>query len=617
MLTYDVLVVGGGHAGLEAARAAAQMGAATLLITQRAETIGVLACNPAFGGPAKGNLVREVDALGGFCGQAADLAARQCRILGESKGPTARSTRVLVDRNQYSRLVREMLTGQKRITILAGEGAEILTRAGQAVGLRLADGRELRGGALVLAGGTFWRARIHRGRESIPAGRLGEDSADHLSQSLAGLGHRLGRLSTCTAPRLKAGTVNLDELDEQPGQPESIPFSTIHDESRNSVSCWLTWTNPETHKLVAAGLKDSIFHAGLTSPGASPRYCPSIEDKVALYPDRERHLVFLEPDGETIIFPSGLPTGLAPAVQEALLRTMPGLSQMEMAWPGYAIEYDFADPLDLAPTFESQLVKNLFLAGQINGTSGYEEAAAQGLWAGINAARAAGGEAGLILPRSQALLGVMADDLTGRGITEPYRMFTSRAEWRLLIREDNADLRLSSLGEQLGLLGQEQLARFRQKVREMELGRRLLAETRLSPADSRRLGPPELAVREPISAAELLKRPAAVLSHFFSHCPALAELSRRARLSLETETKFAGYFRRQEEEVTRLKKEEECPLPSDLNFQTLAGLSAEVRETLARHRPATLGQAGRLSGVTPAALTVLAIHLKGQGTECP
>jgi tRNA uridine 5-carboxymethylaminomethyl modification enzyme len=611
-MSADVLVVGGGHAGLEAARAASQMGAATLLITQKLETIGVLSCNPAFGGPAKGGLVREIDALGGLCGRAADLAARQCRVLGESKGPTARSTRVLVDRRQYSRLAREMLTGREGITVLAGEAAEILTKAGRAGGLRLTDGREFTGGALVLTGGTFWRARIHRGRESMPAGRLGEEPANHLSRSLADLGHRLGRLSTCTAPRLKAGTVDLAGLDEQPGQPEVIPFSTLHDEPRNSVSCWLTWTNPATHRLVAGGLKDSIFHSGLVA-GAPPRYCPSIEDKVALYPDRERHLVFLEPDGEGIIFPSGLPTGLSPAVQEALLRTIPGLARVEMAWPGYAIEYDFADPRDLAPTFESQVVRNLFLAGQINGTSGYEEAAAQGLWAGVNAARAAaGGTAGLILPRAQALLGVMADDLTGRGVTEPYRMFTRRAEWRLLIPEDNADLRLSPLGEQLGLLDNDRLDRFHRKTRELEEGRRLLAETRLSPADSRKIGLTELEIRESVSAAELLKRPAAALSHLFPFCPRLAELSSRARLSLEIETKFAGYFRRQEEEVARLKKEEECPLPPGLNFQALSGLSGEVKEILARHRPATLGQAGRLPGVTPAALTVLAIHLKAK-----
>ncbi|MDR2725501.1 MAG: tRNA uridine-5-carboxymethylaminomethyl(34) synthesis enzyme MnmG [Candidatus Adiutrix sp.] len=610
-MTHDVLVVGGGQAGLEAARAAARMGAATLLVTQRLETIGILACNPAFGGPAKGGLVREVDALGGFCGQGADLAALQCRILGESKGPAARSTRVLVDRNHYSRLAREMLAGYAGLTVLAGEAAEILTRDGRAVGLRLADGRSLVGGALVLAGGTFWRACIHRGRETIPAGRLGEEPANHLSRSLAGLGHRLGRLSTCTAPRLKAATVDLAGLEEQPGQPEAIPFSTLHDEPRNSVSCWLTWTNPETHRLVAEG---SFYCSSNYGPGRSPgpRYCPSIEDKVAIYPDRERHLVFLEPDGEELIFPSGLPTGLDPVVQTALLRTIPGLSRVEVAWPGYAIEYDFVDPLDLAPTFESQLVRNLFLAGQVNGTSGYEEAAAQGLWAGVNAVRAAGGEAGLILPRSRALLGVMADDLTGRGVTEPYRMFTSRAEWRLLIREDNADLRLSPLGEELGLLDRERLDRFRRKVRELELGRRLLAETRLSPAESRRLGPSELEVRESVPAAELLKRPAAILSHFFPYCPQLAELSPRVRLSLEIEIKFAGYFRRQEEEVARLKKEEERPIPSGMDFQVLSGLSGEAREILARHRPATLGQAGRLSGITPAALTVLAIHLKAK-----
>jgi tRNA uridine 5-carboxymethylaminomethyl modification enzyme len=624
MFTYDVLVVGGGHAGLEAARAAAQMGAVTLLVTQRLETIGTLSCNPAFGGPAKGGLVREVDALGGFCGQVADLSALQCRILGESKGPATRSTRVLVDRLHYSRLIREMLSGRERLTVLAGEAAEILTRAGRAVGLRLTDGRELAGGAVVLTGGTFWRARIHLGRESIPAGRFGEEPADHLRQSLAGLGHRLGRLSTCTSPRLLAGTVDLAGLDRQPGQPEAMPFSTLHDEPRNPASCWLTWTNAETHRLVAEGLKDSVFYSSLAATraqagrdeqriGAPPRYCPSIEDKVALYPDRERHLVFLEPDGEDLIFPSGLPTGLAPEVQKNLLRTIPGLDRAEMSRPGYAIEYDFADPRDLSPTFESQIVGNLFLAGQINGTSGYEEAAAQGLWAGVNAARAAGGgKADLLLPRSQALLGVMADDLTGRGVTEPYRMFTSRAEWRLLIREDNADLRLSPLGEQLGLLDSARRARFRRKLHDLDLGRRLLAETRLSPADARRLGPLELAVRETVTAAELLKRPAAALSHFFPFCPRLAELEPRARLSLEIEIKFAGYFRRQEEEVARLKKEEEALLPPEMDFRALPGLSGEVREILARHRPATLGQAGRLSGVTPAALTVLAIHLKAR-----
>lgn len=608
-MLYDVIVAGGGHAGLEAALAAARLGARTLLVTLSRATVGVLSCNPAFGGPAKGGLVREVDALGGFCGFMADLAARQCRTLGESKGPAARSTRFLVDRLAYCRGAQEYAARQPNLAILEGEAAGILTGGGRATGLKLADGRVFRAGAVALCGGTFWRAVTWRGQESCPAGRRGEAPANFLSLSLASLGHRVGRLSTCTAPRIKAATARLEGLERQPGDPTVRPFSTLHDSVASPLCCYLTWTNPRTHAAVAAAMGDSIFYHG-GHDAAPPRYCPSIEDKVHNFPGRQRHAVFLEPDGEGVIFPSGLPTGLAPAAQLAMLRTIEGLEGCELAWPGYAIEYDYGDPRDLGPDFQSLKVKGLFLAGQVNGTSGYEEAAAQGLLAGLNAARLASGDGTVTLGRGESLLGVLADDLTSRGVTEPYRMFTSRAEYRLLLREDNADLRLSPLAEKWGLLDAERARRLRRKRADMAAGQQMLAGRRLTPAEAKSLGVAAMEIAEPMAALELLKRPAASLALFRPLLPALDALSPRALDTLETEVKFAGYISRQEEEVARLAKEEATPLPPGLDYMALSGLSTEVRETLARHRPATLGRAGRLPGVTPAALSVLGVWLR-------
>ncbi len=609
-MKFDVVVVGGGHAGVEAALAAVRLGASTALISQRLDRLGALSCNPAFGGPAKGGLVREVDALGGFCGLAADQCGGHWRILGESRGPAARSTRALVERDKYSDLVSAHLRESRGLTLVAGEGTQILTQAGRAAGLELADGRRFSCGALVLAGGTFWRAQTYEGLKAEPAGRRGEAPANFISLSLKALGHSLGRLSTCTPPRLRAETVDLARLAEQPGLAETRPFSVLSGPVRNFLSCHLTWTNPETHRLVAASLRDSIFYSGGSEAGSPPRYCPSLEDKVSHYPDRQRHQIFLEPDGEGIIFPSGIPTGLPAAVQLALLRSIEGLEKVELAWPGYAISYDYVDPRQLSLSLESLLLKGLFLAGQVNGTSGYEEAAAQGLWAGANAALAAAGSAPFILGRHQALTAVMVDDLTGRGVTEPYRIFGSRAEYRLLLREDNSDLRLSPLADKLGLLDSARRQRLSHKIKDMERGRELLSLCRLSPAQSRALEPPQLHSSETVSAAELLKRPAARLEHFFACIPALASLEPAARESLSVEIKLEGYLSRQMRQIESLKKDEAVRVPPDMDFLALEGLSLECRQALAAHRPSSLGQAGRLPGMTPAALSVLAVHLK-------